>query len=116
MFWHHKWCSNILLAKFPELFSSANDPVGPVLAYWSDTGWNIEVSYLNQEELIDRREELMQLLPEHLTYTNEDRDRSRWEWEPKRIFQSKCLLQTEQRGTAMSICYSDVEHKCASKS
>ena len=50
---------------------------------------NIWVPYQNQLEQDSRREELMQLLPNFLTHTTDERDGSMWECDHKRKFSIK---------------------------
>ena len=54
-----------------------------------DIGWNIKVPYLNQEENVDKKVELLQLLLENLSCNIREKDRPSWECDCKWVFSVK---------------------------
>ena len=50
-FWIDKWCSSVPPGlRFLKIFALTLDLAGPVSSHWSDTGWNIMLQDMDQEE------------------------------------------------------------------
>ena len=85
-----KWCSSVPLRRIlPKLYSWAQDPAGSVLSHWPHSDWDIKVPLSNQEEKVQKREELLQLLPDNFSCNVTEKECPSWEWDPKRIFTMK---------------------------
>ena len=71
--------------------------------------------YLNNEEPVDNREELIKLLPENLPQINGVRDPHHGNGILDELSCEKCLLYAERRRVAVPVCESNMKIKAPQK-